>query len=283
MCCKSAIKTIVFILFLLCSILSDRAFCQDDLEKAIEKKLDSMAKPIKTSDSYAALTPNDALQSVTIPSGFGGYGSYVFGSIGGVYPQVYQSKPDLILSGGGCVGDPTKFVNIAAGVNMTDVHKLRDFSGNIIISRAIFAGSSISVGGLQLFANKRESDAPGATFYFAFSHAVQNLTSKTDGASALTYTIGVGNGRFYTKSMDDINAGRGKYGTALFGSVSYEIARHVNLNAEWSGMNLGLSMGLRPFNNSLSIGLGAINLTRYSGDKPSAVFTVGYPLSLSRR
>lgn len=283
MCCKSAIKTIVFILFLLCSILSDRAFCQDDLEKAIARKLDSMAKPIKTSDRYTALTPNDALQSVTVPSGFGGYGSYIFGGIGGAYPQVYQTNTDLIVSGGACVGDPFKAVNVAAGINMTDVHRFRNFSGNIIVSRAIFSGSSISVGGLQLFSDRHLTDAPGYTFYFAFSHAVQSLLSAVDGASKLTYTIGAGNGRFYLKSYKDIKAGKGKHGTAVFGSVSYEVMPHANVNAEWSGMNLALTMGLRPFKNPLSIGLGVTNLTRYSSDKPSMAFTFGYPLSLSRR
>src|SRR6202042_1816846 len=101
----------------------------------------------------------------------------------------------------------------------------------------------ISVGGLQLFATKSLSDAPGQTFYFAFSHAVQSLPSLTPGCSRLTYTIGIGDGRFYLKSPDDVKAGRGKNGTGLFGSVSYEVIQHVNLIAEWSGMNLGLSAG----------------------------------------
>ena len=282
MYCKSAIKIGVFIVILWCSVFGGRALCQDDLEKALAKKIDSMSMPLKTTDRSGTLSPDDALQSITIPSGFGGYGTYVFGGVGGAYPQVYQKNADLIASGGFCAGNPVEAVNVAAGLNLTDVHRFRDFSGNLIVSRTIFAGSSISVGGLQLFANKHQSDAPGATFYFAFSHAIQTLPSATEGASRLSYTIGIGNGRFYVKSFDDIKAGKGTHGTAVFGSISYEIIRHVNINAEWSGMNLGVTFGLRPFKNPLSIGIGVVDLTRYSADKPGMTFTFGYPLSLSR-
>ena len=281
MYCKPAIKLVVFIVILCCSVFNGCALCQDDLEKALAKKIDSMSMPLKTGN-VAALSPDDALQSITIPSGFGGYGTYIYGGVGGVYPQVYHTNADLITSGGICAGNPVKAVNVAAGLNLTDVHRFRDFSGNLIVSRTIFAGSSISVGGLQLFANKHQSDAPGATFYFAFSHAVQTLSSETEGASKLSYTIGIGNGRFYVKSFDDIKAGKGMHGTAVFGSVSYEIVQHVNVNAEWSGINLGVTFGLRPFKNPLSIGIGAVNLTRYAADKPDIIFTFGYPLSLSR-
>jgi hypothetical protein len=227
--------------------------------------------------------PNDAPQTLTTPSGFGGYGTYLFGAIGGAYPQLYHTSADLIASGGISIGNPFKAVNFAASVNMTDVHRFRDFSGNFIVSRTIPNGSSISAGALQLFAPKSESDAPGQTYYLAFSHAVQWLPSETDGSSKLTYTIGAGNGRFYDKSPDDIAAGRGSHGTAVFGSVSYEVFQHVNMIAEWSGINLGISTGFRPFENALSFGLGVGNLTRYSGDKPNLLFSVGYPLALTRR
>jgi hypothetical protein len=280
---RSIFKAAVLFIIIWSAVFSGRAFCQDSFEKALAKKLDSLLTPGETRDSNSQLFPNDALQTITIPSGFGGYGSYVFGGLGGVYPQTYLTRADLITSGGFCVGNPIKAINFALSVNMTDVHRFRDFSANFIISRIVFTGTSISAGGLQLFANKAQSDAPGSTFYFAVSHAVQTLPSATPGSSKLTYTIGIGNGRFYNKSFLDIAAGRGKHGTAVFAGISYELIEHVNLDAEWSAMNLGVSLGIRPFKNPLSLGIGAINLTRYSADKPNMVFSLGYPLSLSRQ
>ncbi|MCR8556096.1 hypothetical protein KXD93_00495 [Mucilaginibacter sp. BJC16-A38] len=266
-------------------VFPKKALCQNDFEKALAKKVDSLLAPEKTGNNGMEnqLMPNDAQQSATIPMGFGGFGTYAFGSIAGVYKQVYHNNADLIASGGFCAGDPIKAVNFAAGINMTDVHRFRDFSANFMVSRFVANGTSVSAGGLQLFASKKQSDAPGSTFFVAVSHAVQTMPSATPGASRLTYTIGIGNGRFYNKSYDDIAAGRGQHGTAVFGGISYEWIEHVNLIGEWSGMNLGLSMGIRPFKNPLSLAVGAINLLRYSGDKPSLLFSIGYPLALSRQ
>ena len=269
---------ITFLIF-----FSGFAFGQNAFEYSLEKKLDSLARatPIYASNE---LYPNDAMKSVMTPTGFGGFGTYVFGGIGGVYPAVYTNRGDMVSSVGFCVGNPEKFVNFAASTNITKVTSFSDFSINVILSRKLFAGSSISVGGLQLLAHSVQSDAPGSTFYVAYSHALQWLKSKTPGLSALSYTIGIGNGRFLLKSPYDILYGKGKYGTAVFGSISYEIFKRVNVNAEWTGMNFGISTGIRPFKgNPFSLGLAVSDLTRYTSDKPSMMFSIGYPLSLSRR
>jgi hypothetical protein len=286
--CKPTVQKVLLCTFAVIFFCHQQAKAQTVFELALKKKLDSLFAPMPTPPPAAVipgrpeLYPNDAMQAIMVPAGWGGYGTYVFGGISGEYPEVYKNKADLGTAVGICTGNPVKLVNIAASVNMTDVHRFRDFSGNLIISRKLFAGSSISVGGLQLFADKTQSDAPGYTFFVAFSHAVQTIKSKTEGASKLSYTIGVGNGRFLYKSPKDIAAGKGKYGTAVFGSVSYEIFRHANLSAEWNGMNLGFSFGVRPFKSPLSFGVGVANLTSYSSNKPNMVFSIGYPLSLNR-
>jgi len=259
------------------------ACCQNSFESALKKKMDSLAAA-PAIFKRAELLPNDAVQSVMTPTGFGGFGSYVFGGLGATYPQVYSNKPDGIGSAGFCVGNPEKLVNIAAGVNIGKLQDFNDLSYNFIVSRKLWAGTSISGGALQAFASAPVSDAPTATFYLAFSHSLQWLPSKAPGSSALTYTIGVGNGRFWEKSPADIKAGKGKHGTGIFGDISYEIFKRVDLNAEWTGMNLGFSTGVRPFSNSaLSFGIGVTNLTSYSASKPSLVGSLGYPLSLARK
>ncbi len=276
------LKAAVCVATALFLVFAGKCFGQNDFERAVQQKMDSLLAPVKDENMEDYLVPDDALQTITTPSGWGGYGTYLFGDIGGIYPQVYHTDADLVASGGVSFGNPFKVVNVALSMNMTNVHKFRDFSSNFMVSRVVAAGSSISIGGLQLFAGKHYSDAPGQTYYIAFSHAVQSLPSLTKGCSRLTYTIGIGNGRFYLKSPDDIAAGRGRNGTGIFGSVSYEVIRHVNVIAEWSGMNLGVSTGFRPFKQPLSFGVGVVDLTRFSGDKPGMIVTVGYPLSLNR-
>lgn len=258
------------------------ADAQENFEDYFGKKADTL---ISEGDYYAnsRLYPNDALQGLMTPSGFGGFGSYVYGSFGGAYPQVYSHKVDFIATGGFGFGDPVKFVNVSAGVNVLDISNVSNLSFDISISRYLGKGTSVSVGGIQLFASKAKSDAPENTYYVAISHAVQALPSRTPGLSRLTFTLGAGNGRFYEKSLLDSIAGKGEHGTAVFAAVSYELLPRLNVNAEWDGLNLGMSVGSRPFVKSpLSIGVGVTNLTSYSGDKAYLIFSIGYSLSLAK-
>ncbi|WP_157799030.1 hypothetical protein [Mucilaginibacter auburnensis] len=268
----------VIAIVLLCNKIG---VAQSTFEDMLKAHMDELLAPIETVPDE--ILPNPVLQSLTAPSGWGGYGSYIFGGIGGNYWQPYMRKPDFISFAGFCFGDPERAVNIALSVNAADVSRVSNFSGNISVSRRVLTGSSISAGAMQLFADKFITDSPGATVYFAFSHAIQSLPSDLNpGSSKLTYTIGIGTGRFYRKSPYDIEAGRGSRGTAVFATLSYELLKKVNFNVEWSGMNLGCSFGLKPFDNPLAVGIGLTNLTRYSSDRVNASFVVCYPLSIKR-
>lgn len=264
------------------------SFGQNVFEDRLRVKLDSLRKE-KELGFFGDITllPNNAVQSVMTPSGWGGGNTtYIYVVTGGIFPAQYK-KPntaDLIAAAGISFGDPKKYVNVSASVNVGRVSELQDFSGNLILSRQIFKASSISVGGLQMFASSSISDAPDATFYVAFSHSVQTVRSKTGGRSALGYTIGVGNGRFLYKSPLDVSSGKGKYGTGVFANVSYELFRNVNINAEWSGLNLGFSSGIRPFNKlPLTFGYGVYNVTKNSGDRISFIGSLAYPFVLDKK
>jgi hypothetical protein len=267
---------------------SSRTLAQNVFESGLKLKMDSIINDNGVAKAaYQALLPNNSVQSIMTPSGWGGGNStYIFGVIGGVFPALYTDpqKGDLIAAVGISGGNPAKYVNVSASLNITRVSELRDLSANIILSRQIFRGSSISVGGLQLFASPSVSDAPDATFYIAYSHASQTVRSRTTGYSGLGYTIGYGVGRFLYKSPQDILNGKGKFGTGFFANVSYEIFRQVNLNAEWSGLNLGFSSGVRPIRGSaLTFGFGVYNLTKYSGDRIQYMGSLGLPIVLGRR
>lgn len=280
----NAFFKIGFICCIAINLLSQKAFSQNSFEKDLRKKMDSLISEKGQIVIGQNMLPNNSVASIMTPSGWGSYGTYIFGVLGGIYPAGYTDKADLIGSAGITFGSPAKAVNVAASVNVARVSEFQDFSVNLVLSREIFKSSSISVGGLQLFADDKISDAPYHTYYVAFSHAVQTVKSKRPGFAALSYTIGFGTGRFLLKSPWDIEAGKGKYGTGVFGSISYEIFKQVNINAEWSGLNLGFSTGFRPIrNNNLTFGLGIYNLTKYTGDRAGVIATVGLPISLDRK
>jgi hypothetical protein len=239
---------------------------------------DSEIKAVKSQ----RLGPNDASGSLMVPTGIGGSGFNLFGGIGGAYPQVYSDDMDLGAAVGVTIGDPSTFLNVAVSMNIMDISSFNNFSGNIVVSGELSKGNSLSVGALNLFPNIRRTDFAKSSYYIAYSHSVQTIKSKTPGSSRLTYGIGIGNGRFYEKSPEDMDNGKGRHGTAVFANISYEIFQHVNINAEWTGLNLGLSAGIRPFKIPLSLSVGVTNLTGYSADKPNMLFSAGFPLSLTK-
>lgn len=264
------------------------AFAQTEFEKVLSLKMDSLeAQQTKFVSRSSFVFPSNNLQSITTPSGWGGgNATYLFAVLGAIYPSFYTEgkKADMIGAAGISFGNSYKFVNISASVNITRVSEVRDFSANIVVSKQLFKSSSISVGGLQLFASESVSDAPENTYYVAFSHAIRGERSKKTGNAAWSYTIGFGTGRFLRKSPDDVASGKGKYGTGVFANVSYEVIPRLNFNAEWSGLNLGFSMGVRPMeDSSITVGFGVFNLTNYSGDRTTYMATVGIPVFLSKK
>ncbi len=216
------------------------------------------------------------------PTAWGGFGTFIFGSIGGTFPQVYATNPDLIVSAGIGTGNSIKAVSIVGSLNVNDVSSVDNFSFNFIVSRTISIGSSISAGAIHLFANPLKTDM-SPSYYLAYSHAAQNLPSVIYGCSKLNYTVGVGSGRFYNKSYYDFQSGRGNHGTALFGNVSYEILSYVNLGIEWTGVNLCSSVSWRPAYNLPALCIGVTDLTRFSGDKPRLLAGISYAYLLPNK
>ncbi len=268
-------------IFLIAVSLSVATTAQTPFEQKLLNQLNA-AQPGKTDPFKYTLYPNDAQQGMFIPSGFGGYGAAIYAGVGAVYPELYRNnKLDAIATVGVAFGNPEKFANISAGVNMTSPKHLRNFSGNFQVSRVIANIGSVSAGVMQAFADPEVSDAPDPDFYIAFSRAA--LPSKTTGMSRLTYTIGYGTDRYRINSPRDTAAGKSLYGTGVFAGVSYEILPRVNGIVEWRGVNLGIALGTRPFKRyPFSVGFGVANLTRFAGDRINFACTMGYGISLQR-
>ncbi len=209
------------------------------------------------------------------PTAWGSSRSFVFASVGGSFPQSYINRSDLIAALGVGVGNAYKTVGLVGNLNINDVSNFSNYSANFLVTKYIHKGSSISAGALHVFANKQITDG-GPSYYIVFSHAVQNFRSKVFYYSRLTYSIGAGTGRFLDKSPKDIASGKGKYGSAVFGNVSFEAIKNLNFNLEWTGLNLCIGTSWRPSYKFPALGIGVADITRFSGDKPRFICQLGY-------
>lgn len=233
------------------------------------------------------LYPNLAGKGMMTPTGWGSTRAFGFGYIGGTFPQVYSNLNDMIGGAGIGVGNSYKSISVVGIVNIHDASEFNTLSGSIIASRHIGNGTSLSGGALNIFRDTR-TDA-GSSFYLALSHTSQRIQSKTPGYSGLSYTIGVGSGRFYDKSPKDISTGKSKHGTGVFANLSYELLRNMNITAEWSGLNLGMALGWRPFFSATkryigpAITIGVADLTRSSGDQPRLVLSLSHAFIFSKK
>ena len=233
------------------------------------------------------LFPNVAGKGMMTPSGWGSTRAFGFGYIGGTFPQVYSNLNDMIAGAGIGVGNSYKSISVVGIVNIHDASEFNTLSASFIASRHIGKGTSLSGAALNIFRDNR-TDA-GASYYLALSHTSQRIQSKTPGYSGLSYTIGVGSGRFYDKSPKDISTGKSEHGTAVFANLSYELLRNMNITAEWSGLNLGMALGWRPFFSpnkryvGPAISIGVADLTRSSGDQPRLLLSLSHAFILSKK
>ncbi|MCW3107854.1 MAG: hypothetical protein JWQ09_2360, partial [Segetibacter sp.] len=225
---------------------------------------------------------NPSIKSMMVPSAWGASRPFIFASIGGTYYSPYSKTGDLAAAAGAGVGNAYKTIGVVGVFNINDVSQFSAYSASFIVSRSLSKGSSISVGALHLFANKNITDAP-ASYYFVFSHAVQTLPFKGTRSSALTYSVGVGTGRFYEKSDRDIATGKSKHGTAVFGAISYEAFKNFNINAEWTGINIAGSLAWRLSYKFPAIAIGVADLTGLSGDRPRFIGQIGYAIVFKQK
>lgn len=215
------------------------------------------------------LGPNEGGSSIMVPTGWGAYGGMLFYGVSLTTPQVYSNASDGNAGAGIGIGNPYTNVGVELSVAMMDLSQQDNFSFGFKLHRNIADGTSIGIGGLNMF-HDAESDAD-ESYYVAISHAVQGMPSGTQPyESKLLFTIGAGNGMFRRMSDYDIAAGKSKHGTYVFGSAAYEVLKATNLVVEWSGVNLnaGISTGALSISKHVPVNVtvAAGDLTNYSGD-----------------
>lgn len=224
----------------------------------------------------ATLWPNRGSKTLTIPSGWGASWGVLFVGGGITTPAAYSSSSDGAISFGMGLGNPFSHIGAQLSSTVWDVSKFDNFAFGFKLHRYIGYGSSIAVGGENLFADKSKTDT-NESYYLVVSHAFRQVPSKTPGVSALHATFGVGTERFGKKSPLDIKKGKGKHGTYVFGSLAYEVLYSTNIIVEWNGLNLTAGVSLAPLKKiPIGITLGVADLTSYSGDGPRFIASAGY-------
>jgi len=115
-----------------------------------------------------------------------------------------------------------------------------------------------------------------------FPDANGRSKSEADFLSALTYSVGVGGGRF--RSIPAINAGTNTVG--VFGSVGVRLFEPLSAIADWTGQDLTLGVSYVPFKNlPLVISPAVVDVTSQAVDGrgissgPRFVIGVGYGFS----
>ena len=274
--------TLIFLTALLC-LHTFNAAAQDDKDKKPKKPKkdkgsksdDKMGMAFYTIIPFIAEENDDQTGSLMTPKGWSSNKRFAFMSVTGTPNALYTEKPDAIGRIGVGGGDSRKYVSVVGILNVVDMSELDNYSFDLMASRTIDKNSSISVGGMHLFSDADKVDA-GPSYYVAYTRSTKN--------NKLNYTIGAGSGRFIEMSVADKTLrGKGDYGTGIFGNISYKIKKNININAEWTGVNLGLSAQTQIKEKWPVFSLGLTDITRYSGDKPTILLSVAHPFLLKKK
>jgi hypothetical protein len=225
--------------------------------------------------------PNIHGKSLTTPIGWGAAYGTVYAGVGGTRPQAYSNTNDGAAALGVGIGNPIKNIGLEASIVSLDVSAWGRYAMNFKIHRYLGHGNSVAVGVDNVLV--KDSVPPsdgGKSFYVVYSQGVQDkhFIDQETNRTKLHYSIGVGTGRFRDKSPADVAAGKGAHGTAVFGSVAYEMFNQFNVIAEWNGVNLnaGVSKAIMiGKQTAIGLSIGVADITRYSGDRVRLIGGIG--------
>ena len=226
--------------------------------------------------------PNIHGKSLSTPIGWGAAYGTVFAGAGGTIPGPYSNNADGAIGVGIGIGNPKKHVGFEATLISLDLSDWKRYSANMKLHRYLGCGSSVAAGveNVLLGSTSRKLTDAEESYYVVFSQGVQDQRFIDDdtNTSNLHYSIGIGNGRFWKKSPDDVAHGKGKHGTAVFGNVAYELFDEFNGIVEWTGMNLDAGVSktfMLGKQSALVASMGVADLTGYTGDGVRFIWSVG--------
>ncbi len=227
--------------------------------------------------------PNIHAKSLTTPVGWGSAFGSVFVGAAFTSPAPYSDDDDGGMAFGVGIGNPVKHLGLQAALVVLDMSEFNTFALNLHLHRYIGCARSIAIGVENIMLSD-EGDAD-ESYYVVYSHGVlcKPFINEDTGTTRLHLSVGAGTGRFRDKSPLDVEHGKGKHGTTVFGNVSYEAFDSFNVIADWNGVNLNAGVS-KTFSITedipLVISLGAADLTDNSGDGVRLIGAVGLGLTL---
>ena len=237
---------------------------------------------------YPTYLPNSNGKSLTTPVAWGASNNVIFLGAGGTAPSPYSHSADGAAILGAGIGDPVKNLGFQFYVTSIDISAWQEYSASFHLFRELGCGSAFGVG-LENVMITNGGDS-GKSYYAVFSQGVQTdpFINNTTGNSQLTYSIGVGSGRFGNRTPADLAptpTGGGHtnaHGTYVFGNIAYEVAHSFNVISDWNGTNLNAGLSKTFFIEKIpvSVTVGAADLTKYSGDGVRLIATVGTGFAL---
>lgn len=263
------IHILIYSLFLLCISFQGRASAGSD--PAITENI---ITPTEIQQPRT-LWPNRAGKTLTVPSGWGASWGVIFIGASITDPAAYSKNRDAAISFGLGLGNPVTNIGIQLSPTIWDVSRFDNLSLSCKIHRYLGNASSLAVGAENLFADKDETDTE-ESYYIVISHAFQQFHAHEPDHSSLHASIGVGSGRFGEKSPLDIQTGKGKHGSYVFGSLAYEVFPSINMIVDWNGLNLNVGISLAPLKEvPVGITLGIADFTGNSGDGARFISSAG--------
>ena len=224
--------------------------------------------------------PNSGAKTIMTPTAWGAaYGSALVG-VGATDRTPFLPSADGIVGLGYGMGDPVLNVGLQIGTTVSDLSEFNNHSLDFKIHRYLAKGTTVAVGGESLFSNNEFADDQGDSFYLVVSHVVQALGTSRPGVGRVHLNLGLGSGHFSRKSVRDFSEGKGRNGTAVFGSVAVEVVHGTNALLEWTGTNLltGVSKGFQVQSVPISFSFGLDDLTDYTGDGVRLLAGFGFGL-----
>lgn len=237
---------------------------------------------VHAESSIQGVLPNIHGKSLTTPVGWGAAYGTVFVGAGGTTPAPYSHDSDGAMGFGIGVGNPRKNLGLEASIVSLDLSDWGRYALNLKLHRYLGCGNSIAVGVENILIsdtanNRTDTDE---SYYIVYSQGVQDrhVINDNTNRTKLHYSIGIGNGRFRDKSPLDVDHGKGKHGTAVFGNVAYELFDQCNGIVEWNGVNLNAGVS-KTFmigkQSAIVASMGAADLTGYSGDGVRFIWGIG--------
>lgn len=222
------------------------------------------------------LSPNFHGKSLTTPSATGAYGNTLFFGFGGTMPASYSDSADGAAVIGYGLADPYKTLGLQLTFVSIDVSEWQEYSMGFHLHRQLGCGYGVAAGVENIMLT--DGGDSESSHYVVFSQLLQGEEyNNGSGASKLHYSIGAGTNRYGQKSEADREAGKGRYGTYVFGNIAYELFKEFNVILDWNGINLNAGVSKTFFVDKLPIGvsLGLADLTDNSGDQVRFIMGIG--------